>query len=188
MSGPERQEMTDASLVRAVLDGDKRAFTALVDRHSPTCLRFATRMLGNRDDAEDALQESLIRAYRALGTFDYRASFQTWLLTILVNQCRTLAARRARRLRRVIADEDAIASATVDSEAYALEMSLEIGRALDVLDAAHREAFLLKHVEQLEYDTMAEITGVGVSALKMRVKRACVKLQAALREVHDVQP
>jgi RNA polymerase sigma-70 factor (ECF subfamily) len=88
----------------------------------------------------------------------------------------------------VIADEDAIASATVDSEAYALEMSLEIGRALDVLDAAHREAFLLKHVEQLEYDTMAEITGVGVSALKMRVKRACAKLQAALREVHDVQP
>ena len=180
--------MTDASLVRRVLDGDKRAFRVLVDRHSPTCLRFAMRMLGNREDAEDALQESLIRAYRSLGSFDHRASFRTWLLTILVNQCRTLGARRARRMRRVISDDAALGRATIESGEYALEMGHEIDRALEVLDDAHREAFLLKHVEQLEYDTMAEITGVGVSALKMRVKRACAKLQAALREVHDVQP
>ena len=180
--------MTDASLVRQVLDGNTRAFTVLVDRHSPTCLRFAKRMLGTREDAEDAVQEALIRAYRALASFDHRASFKTWLLTIVVNQCRTMAARRARRLRREMSDEVAIARATVHSEAYALELSHEIERALDVLDSAHREAFLLKHVEQLEYDTMAEITGVGVSALKMRVKRACARLQATLREVHDVQP
>lgn len=180
--------MTDAALVRRVLDGDKRAFTVLVDRHSPTCLRFATRMLGNREDAEDALQESLIRAYRALGSFDHRASFRTWLLTILVNQCRTLAARRTKRLRRVIVDDEALEQASVDHGAEALDINHEIERALDVLDALQREAFLLKHVEQLEYDTMAEITGVGVSALKMRVKRACAKLQSVLREVYDVRP
>lgn len=179
--------MTDALLVRQVLDGDTRAFTALVDRHAPTCLRYATRMLGSREDAEDALQESLIRAYRALDSFDQRASFRTWLLTILVNQCRTLAARRARQRRRVITDDGAIERATVESDVLTLEMRDDIERALDVLDAAHREAFLLKHVEQLEYDTMSAITGVGVSALKMRVKRACAKLQAALREVPDVQ-
>jgi len=185
---PDETAEPDGSLVRRVLDGDKQAFTTLVDRHAPTCLRFAVRMLGNREDAEDALQESLIRAYRAIGTFDHRASFKTWLLTILVNQCRTAAARRARRLRRVTSDEAALERATVDSDAGALEAAYEIERALDVLDTAHREAFLLKHVEQLEYDTMAEITGVGVSALKMRVKRACARLQAALQEVHDVQP
>lgn len=180
--------MTDAALVRLVLDGDRRAFAILVDRHAPTCLRFATRMLGTREDAEDAVQESLIRAYRALGSFDHRASFRTWLLTIVVNQCRTLAARRMKRGRYFVADDDALASAAIPDESDAVALSDAIERALDVLDDAHREAFLLKHVEQLEYDTMAEITGVGVSALKMRVKRACAKLQAALREVHDVQP
>jgi RNA polymerase sigma-70 factor (ECF subfamily) len=55
-----------------------------------------------------------------------------------------------------------------------------IDRAMSVLDAYQREAFLLKHVEQLSYDEMAEITGVGVSALKMRVKRACERLRAEL--------
>jgi RNA polymerase sigma-70 factor (ECF subfamily) len=180
--------MTDALLVRRALEGDRRAFTVLIDRHSPACLRYAMRMLGNREDAEDALQDSLLRAYRALPSFDERASFRTWLFTILVNQCRTFALRRAHRLRRVQPDEAAVQGATADSGAYAVELSHDIARALDVLDDAHREAFLLKHVEQLEYDTMAEITGVGISALKMRVMRACAKLQTALREVHDVQP
>jgi RNA polymerase sigma-70 factor (ECF subfamily) len=180
--------MTDAALVRQVLEGDRRAFTILVDRHAPTCLRFATRMLGNREDAEDAVQESLIRAYRALGSFDHRASFRTWLLTIVVNQCRTLASRRIKRAQYFVADDDALSRAAVADGSDSLALTDTIERALDLLDDAHREAFLLKHVEQLEYDEMSQITGVGVSALKMRVKRACAKLQAALREVHDAQP
>jgi RNA polymerase sigma-70 factor (ECF subfamily) len=179
--------MTDAALVRRVLDGDTQAFGTLVDRHAPDCLRFATRMLGSREDAEDALQDSLLRAYRSLASFDERASFRTWLLTILVNQCRTFALRRARRWKRVMPDDGAVARAVVQPEAYATELSQDLHRALEVLDGVHREAFLLKHVEQLDYEAMSEITGASISALKMRVKRACAKLQVALREVHDVR-
>jgi RNA polymerase sigma-70 factor, ECF subfamily len=180
--------MPDAALVGRVLDGDTRAFTALVDRHGPDCLRFATRMLGNREDAEDATQEALLRAYRSLGTFDERASFRTWLFAIVVNQCRTLAVRRERRRRRIVTDESAVARAVYEPESRAAEAMHDLERALAVLDVAHREAFLLKHVEQLEYTEIAAMTGVGVSALKMRVKRACARLQQALGDVADVRP
>jgi RNA polymerase sigma-70 factor, ECF subfamily len=179
--------MTDAMLVRRVLDGDPRAFTALVDRHAAACLRFATRMLGDRADAEDATQETLVRAYRALGRYEDRESFRTWLFTILVNRCRTVAARRARRARLVAADAGALAAAAVGSGAAAAEWRAELERALAALEADQREAFLLKHVEQLSYEEMAEVTGAGVSALKMRVKRACERLQGLLGEVRHVE-
>jgi len=178
--------MTDATLVRRVLDGDPRAFTILVDRHLQPCLRFATRMLGGRHDAEDVTQEALLRAYRALATYDPAGSFRTWLFAILVNRCRTSLLQRSRYVRRVVTDEDAMHNAVSGDDATATELRIEIERALALLEPDQREAFLLKHVEQLGYDEMAAVTGAGVSALKMRVKRACERLQELLGEVNDV--
>ena len=182
----DADSMSDAALVRRVLDGDPRAFTLLVDRHLQPCLRFATRMLGNRHDAEDATQEALLRAYRALATYDVEASFRTWLFAILVNRCRTSLLRRSRYVQRVVADDDAMHLAMAHDVAPATELRIEIERAVAQLDPDQREAFLLKHVEQLGYEEMAAVTGVGVSALKMRVKRACERLQELLGEVNDV--
>ena len=178
--------MTDAMLVRRVLDGDTAAFTTLVDRHAAACTRFAMRMLGNREDAEDALQDSFLRAYRSLARYEERQAFRTWLFQILVNRCRTAAVRRQRRQRMFLVDDNAVASASVQPAAESTELRAELRRAIDALDPDQREAFLLKHVEQLSYDEMAEATGVGVSALKMRVKRACDRMQWLLREVSDV--
>ena len=178
--------MSDAALVRRVLDGDARAFTLLVDRHLQPCLRFATRMLGNRHDAEDVTQEALLRAYRALATYDAAGNFRTWLFAILVNRCRTSLLQRSRYVKRVVTDEDAMHGATAVDRAASTELKIEIERAVARLDPDQREAFLLKHVEQLGYDEMAVVTGAGVSALKMRVKRACERLQELLGEVNDV--
>lgn len=178
--------MTDATLVRQVLEGDTAAFTMLVDRHAAACTRFAMRMLGNREDAEDATQESFLRAYRFLGRYEERQAFRTWLFQILVNRCRTLAVRRQRQHRMFLLDDGAIANASVPPAAESSELRSELQRAIAALDADQREAFLLKHVEQLSYEEMAAITGVGISALKMRVKRACDRMQWLLREVSDV--
>jgi RNA polymerase sigma-70 factor (ECF subfamily) len=174
--------MTDASLVRRVLDGDTAAFTTLVDRHAAACTRFATRMLGNREDAEDATQETFLRAYRSLARYEERQAFRTWLFQILINRCRTAAVRRERRHRMFLVDDNAVASASVRPAAEASDLRAELQRVVDALDPDQREAFLLKHVEQLSYDQMAAATGVGVSALKMRVKRACDRMQWMLRE------
>ena len=183
----QRGSMTDASLVRRALEGDAGAFTLLVDRHLQPCLRFATRMLGSRHDAEDATQEALLRAYRALASYEPATPFRTWLFAILVNRCRTALRQRSRYVRRVVSDVDALARAASPDVGAATELRIEIERAVATLDTAQREAFLLKYVEQLSYEEIAAATGVGVSALKMRVKRACERLQELLDEVNDVK-
>ena len=179
--------MTDDLLVTRVLQGDGAAFTALVDRHAQPCLRFATRMLGNRQDAEEATQEALLRAYRALARYERSTPFRMWLFAILVNRCRTLMQQRSRYTRRIQTDPEALDEARSEGDHAATELRVEIDRAVSLLESEQREAFLLKHVEELSYDEMAQITGVGISALKMRVKRACDRLQELLGEVKDVR-
>lgn len=185
MTGAAAGSEIDAGLVRRALDGDAYAFTELAHRHTSACLRFAMRMLGNREDAEDAVQESLLRSWRALASFDSRTAFRTWLFSILVNRCRTALLSRTRRERWVQATSEPVERAAVESHGTRTELRIELMRALDTLPAEQREAFLLKHVEQLEYNEMAEITGIGVSALKMRVQRACGRLQKELTEYDD---
>ena len=177
--------MTDAEIVRRVLAGDPSAFTTLVDRHAAACLRFAARMLGDEQDAEDATQEALLRAYRALGRYEERQQFRPWLFEILVNRCRTMLRRRQLRARFLIVSDDAVRRSGAGVAPSADVADSTIGHALATLDAPLREAFLLKHVEDLSYLDMAAITGASVSALKMRVKRARSRLQEALRDVEQ---
>jgi RNA polymerase sigma-70 factor (ECF subfamily) len=103
-------------------------------------------------------------------------------MSILINRCRTALLHRRRRTARVVLDERSVDRAQVDGSATQAELRDAIERALARLDPAQREAFLLKHVESLSYEEMATMTGVGISALKMRVQRACERLQAALQE------
>ncbi len=139
-------------------------------------------MLGSREDAEDATQEALLRAHRALARYDGRTAFRTWLMSILINRCRTALLHRRRRTARVVYDDDAVQRARVDGAAAHTELRMTIERAVDALDPSQREAFLLKHVEQLSYEEMSAATGVGISALKMRVQRACDRLQQLIQE------
>src|ERR1044072_4011899 len=108
--------MTDEMLVRRALDGDGRAFTALVDRHAGACLRYATRMLGSVEDAEDVTQDSLFRAYRALASYEHSTAFRTWLMAILINRCRSMLLYRGRREDRVRVDTDRVNLAPVEAD------------------------------------------------------------------------
>lgn len=173
---------SDAKLIATVLSGDVEAYASLIGRYRDACFRFAFRQLGNREDAEDALQEALVRAFRGLSTCRERDRFGAWLYTIVVNECRTRGSRRAKRERRFVADVgDEVADPATDGSDETV--GDEIAYALAQLAPDQREAFLLKHVEELSYEEMAEITGVGVSALKMRVKRGCERLRDLLEGV-----
>lgn len=175
----------DETLLDRARSGDVTAFEALAEHHYPGCLRFARRYLGHREDAEEAVQEALIRAYRAVLRGRAPERFRPWLLGIVLNRCRTLIARRSRRrllFRRWAAQETPAQDAAVPGAFDGDDLDPALERALAGLSPGLREAFLLKHVEELTYEEMAEIMGAGVSALKMRVKRAAELLAGALED------
>ncbi|MEP6620161.1 MAG: sigma-70 family RNA polymerase sigma factor [bacterium] len=177
--------MTDRAIIQLVLAGDVEAFSRLVDRHYDRCARIALRILGNREDAEEAIQDAFLRAYRALGSYEDRERFSAWLTRILINQCRTVLARVVRR-EAVFSDLD-----LRDAEFYAGSDVKEsawpdLERALAQLPEDQREAVVLRYADDLTYEEMARITGAGESALKMRVQRAFARLRGLLREVSSV--
>lgn len=181
--GPLRiADTDDAALVRRVLAGDTGAYGALVARYRDRLIRYATRVLGDSSDAEEALQDSFVRAFRALNRCEDPARFGAWLFRILVNRCRTMGGQRGRR-ERVVVTSATLPEPGVPHPEDRAAWREAIEWALAQLPPDHREAFVMKHVEELSYEEMVELTGVGVSALKMRVKRACDQLRTLLAEV-----
>jgi RNA polymerase sigma-70 factor (ECF subfamily) len=177
---------SDPALVARVLAGETGAYGMLIARYRDRGARYAMRMLGNREDAEEALQDAFVRAYRALGRCEDPNRFDRWLFSILINRCRSAGSRMTRRGRILVDEPRAETLAHLDSCDRALAWRDEIHLALARLEVAHREAFLLKHVEDLSYEEMATLTGASISALKMRVKRACEQLRSLLQEAyHD---
>ena len=132
------------------------------------------------------MQETFLRAYRALGRYREQDTFRAWLYRILINQCRSLARQRSRYQRRVVSDDEVIERAPARSLEGDDDARDALQHALERLDPDQREAFLLKYGEGLDYEAMAGITGAGISALKMRVKRACDALRPELEVIfHD---
>jgi RNA polymerase sigma-70 factor, ECF subfamily len=177
--------MSDRAIIQRVLGGDAEAFSTLVDRHYARCARIALRILGNREDAEEAIQDAFLRAFKALGDYEDRERFSAWLTRILVNQCRSILAR-ARKREAVFPDLDprrlefAVAP-EIDDGTWP-----ELDHLLERLPAEQREAIVLKYADDLTYEEMSRITGAGESALKMRIQRAFARLRALLQEVPSV--
>ena len=176
----------DSQIVRQILAGDAEAFAVLVDRHHARCLRAATHLLGDADDAEDAVQDAFVRAYRHLGSYREQDRFGSWLLRIVVNQCRTRAARESRYTRLDDSGNSPLTTPDVGlhdtAPAEDSDRRAELAHALAQLGPEQREAIVLRFAEELSYDEMSTLTGVGVSALKMRVQRACSRLRTLLAE------
>jgi RNA polymerase sigma-70 factor (ECF subfamily) len=173
---------SDATLVGRVLAGDSGAYAGLVTRYRDRLGRYAMRMLGNSADAEDALQETFVRGYRSLTRCTNHERFGAWLFGILVNRCRTIGGQRAKRQERVTHDEPAVARASVAHSEARDALREEIEWALAQLSNTYREAFLMKYVEELSYEEMVDLTGVKLSALKMRVARAREEMRRLLTE------
>lgn len=182
---------SDADLIIRIRAGDPDAAAVLVRRYYDDCWRFAFRMIGHRADAEDTVQETFLRMLRALDQYTEQRRFQAWLFRILANECRTTLTRRRRAFRFVSDDQLAWTPAEEGDTPPGKfnrppeQLSQMLQDALLHLPDQHREAFLLKHVERMEYTQMADITGASISALKMRVKRACEMLRPLLEERLD---
>lgn len=172
----------DATLLERIGAGDGEALAEFLTRFAPPLMRYATHYLGSADEADEVLQEVFLRAHRAIlrGARPERVS--GWLFRITVNRCRSHTRRWWRSVSGGEAEQH-LARAAHAPEVEDMMLREEIDRALASLSAPLREAFLLKHVEGWSYEEMMEATGVSLSALKMRVARACDQLRDQLKEM-----
>jgi RNA polymerase sigma-70 factor (ECF subfamily) len=177
-------ELSSEVLAAAAQSGDSRALASLLERHKHEVFRVALRMTGRPYDADEVVQLSLERVLKHLARYDRSRPFRPWLLRIAVNQARTFLRRRA--VRELFLGTDVAPRApgpSLGPEAGLFQRDLrgELDQALQELPASQREAFVLKHVEELSYEEMAEITGDSVGSLKVRVHRARRTLLESLK-------
>lgn len=181
----------DATETAAVLararQGDSDAFRALVEKHSRSVFRLAFRMTGNEQDAEDVVQESLLRAYRQLGRFESRANFGTWLYRIVANCSVDLMRSKQARHDQVrgdsLGDAATLPAATgpgPERMAQSAEIDRRVQDALGGLSPIERAAFTLRHYEGRSIEEICGTLGLGTSAAKHSVFRAVKKLRVAL--------
>jgi RNA polymerase sigma factor (sigma-70 family) len=186
----------DAGAVARCKAGDEAAFEALVARHEGELYRLCLRLLGNRDDAIEATQETFLRIVRALPRFRGEAAFRTWAWGIALNVCRnrvkTVAARIAARsesFERESSEGEPVALPIPDAapnpeaRAYGSELRHALQRALVALSVDHREILVLREIEGLDYDALAELLGCAEGTVKSRLARARAALREALAGV-----
>lgn len=173
----------DALLIARILDGHTEPYTVLVGRYQATLYRYAVGMVRDGDLAADLVQDTFVKAYTSLATCQDPSRFGAWVFRILVNRCKDHL--KSRRRHNVPLEEDTATASDSDNPGVFTDRSdlrQTVERALAALPEAQREAFLLKHLEGRSYEEMAEMLGVSISALKMRVLRAREALQGLLKE------
>lgn len=168
------------TLVRQCLAGDERSMLALVERFQGQVFGLCFRMLGQRQDAEDAAQETFVRVLKNLHRWDPTRDFQPWLLTIAGNRCRTALATRRRRPAGEL-NEELVADNEPDHDA-GRQLAEEVHLALSHLRLEYRQAFLLFHEQELSYAEIADALDVPLGTIKTWVHRARRELIDRLRQ------
>lgn len=180
--GPAPQ-VDDATLVVRAREGDPRAFEALVRRHQRPLFGLAVRLLGDRGEAEDAVQESFVAAWRRLADFRGDAAFSSWMYRIVTNRCLGVARRRRPTVPLDTDGQSLTISGTAAPEdtAEAGQRLAALYRALDGLPVELRACWVLRNIDGLSYIEIAGIVGASPAAVRGRIYRARSKLAEAMR-------
>ena len=191
-----REPQFDAALVRSFQAGNKAAFDKLVLNHKDRIFNLCFRFLGDYQEANDSAQEVFVKAYRSLKRFRFESAFGTWLYRIAVNTCKnkvkSLDYRYAKKM--VYLDNPGAVQ-----DAHGLEISDEtqsplaelekrermelIQRAIESLPPEQKMVVILRDIQGLPYDDIADITGCGLGTVKSRLSRARLELRRKLMRV-----
>ena len=176
---------SDETLLEAARNGDALAIESLLDRHQDRIFAFGIKMCGDREDAKEVLQETLLAAARGVGTFRGASSLSTWLYTIARSFCIKQRRKRlgpAQREPLGVAEQERMPAQTRDPEGTLENSQLKqtLNAAIAELEPASREVLLLRDMEGLSAAEVAEVTGLSVDAVKSRLHRARVAVRARL--------
>src|SRR5688572_8323666 len=188
------EHLTDTELIEAVREGDLRALETLMRRHNRTLYRTARAILGDDAEAEDAVQEAYLRAYRGLAGFRGEAKLSTWLVRIVANEALMRRRRRARTA--AVVPLDATAASTEEwnslmsdrpgpeQDASRAEMRRMIEARIDGLPDSYRAVFVLRALEELSVEETAGVLQIPEATVRTRFFRARALLREGLaREV-----
>ena len=178
------KQLDDSGVVAAFLDGNKRAFGELVERYQNRLLNFIYRTAGDRERAEELVQETFIRVYRHLHRFDQSKKFSTWIYTISSNLAKNELRNRSRNplvlfqtlMKNRQADERPLEwednTYRPDDLFRKRHLKSQVDAAVDQLPEHHRTVFILREMEGKTYEEIAEITSTNLGTVKSRLNRA----------------
>lgn len=175
----------ERELLRKCQTGDSRFFEPIVRAYEPSGLRVALGMMGNLDDAQDALQDAFVKTWKTLDRFDLKRRFAPWFFQILRNQCRDALRKRKARFRLEALDER-LEMRPADPETgperrnERREAKERLWKALEQLDEDYREVLVLKEIEGFRYGEIAGILGIPEGTVASRLFHARRALAAVL--------
>ena len=186
-------QKTEAEIVIRVLKGDRQAYALLVEEYKKPIYNLAYRMTSNSQDAEDIAQETFLRSFRELSSFDTNRRFYTWLYTISLNLIRNHLKKSGRkadfRNMEISSDisslnsKDAVSSKSNDLDESYKERENQLKICLQKLSPELRELLVLRFHQELSFEVIAEITGLSQSAVKMRVYRGLKKIKEFMQKM-----
>ena len=183
----------DDELIARVRQGDQDAFAVLIERYKRMVYNLAYRLLGNPNDAEDASQETFVRAYTRLATYEPDGRFGAWLSAICSHWCIDTMRARRRRVQTValgkVPESDRFISQVDGPEEVALvaDSRDEVQRWLAALPPQYRTVLTLRYFQDLSYAEIADVLDEPVSTVRMRLFRARAMLQQVVQRSRDAQ-
>ena len=177
---------SDDEIVRAVLKGRVEEFTILVERYQSAAFGLAYRILGRREDAEDAVQDTFVRTYRGLGSYTGQAGFWPWVRRITMNCCISRLRRElpSDRVEAVLDSDDTCAD-PVEADVLRKCKSEAVRAIIADLPALYRTAVVLRYQENLCFDEIGELLHERAGTIRVRLHRAHKILAARLAEIRD---
>lgn len=189
-----REFASDAALVENCKRGDVNAFSALVTRFQDRIFNVIYRMVGNYEDAADLCQETFVKAFRAIMTFEARSQFSTWLYRIATNTCisfRRSHAGKTTQEHTLDCDAEVLSNtagrrdnATLDPERHAMqkEQIETVQKALLRLDEESRAIVVLRDIDGKSYEEIAEVLNCPIGTVRSRLHRARMELKEYLQQ------
>ncbi len=184
-------EDPDRDLIQRSQGGDRLAFNQLVLKYRNRVMGVATRMLGDRVEAEDLAQDVFVKVYYGLQGFQGEALFSTWLYRITTNSCLNQRRRRSRegQFTAVVGDPEPILSDQTLNPQTLLEkkeLKVFLEKAIQALPQEQRMVLILRDIEGLSYEEIADSLGLELGTVRSRLHRARLEVQASVREVFSL--
>lgn len=178
--------INDSQLIAMYIEGNPKAFESLVNRYAQMIYRFSLKLVGNKEDAHDITQETLIKAWKSIKKFDKKKNFKTWIFTIAQRtSIDSLRKRKNVRISSINNDEDSDSfeqnipdDELMPDEIFERQENIDIiQKALETISIEEKTIILLHHGEEMTFNDISEVLGKSINTVKSKYRRSLLNLK-----------